>query len=98
VYRGTLAELAAQARSDREFRARRESPWWWTARQRRAADDAARSNSTTLTCLLTELAPSKARAWPRKLTGAKRNDAYAARARARASRRPAAPHARRSMP
>jgi 16S rRNA (cytidine1402-2'-O)-methyltransferase len=75
VYRGTLAELAAQARSDPNFTRGEitvvvEGAPRATA-QRRAALDCDPD------VLLSELAPSKAAALAARLTGAKRNDAYA---------------------
>jgi 16S rRNA (cytidine1402-2'-O)-methyltransferase len=77
VYRGTLTELAAQARSDTNF-TRGEITVVVEGAQRAADDAAPRAElDATLTILLTELAPSKAAALAARLTGAKRNDAYA---------------------
>lgn len=77
VYRGTLSELAVQARSDANFT--RGEITVVVEGAPRAAEDAAphAELDATLTVLLTELAPSKAAALAAKLTGAKRNDAYA---------------------
>jgi 16S rRNA (cytidine1402-2'-O)-methyltransferase len=77
VYRGTLAELALQARSDANF-TRGEITVVVEGAPRIAEDEAPRVQlDATLTVLLTELAPSKAAALAARLTGAKRNDAYA---------------------
>ena len=77
VYRGTLAELAITARSDSNF-ARGEITVVVEGAAPRPPDDAARITlDAALTALLAELAPSKAAAVAAKLTGAKRNDAYA---------------------
>jgi 16S rRNA (cytidine1402-2'-O)-methyltransferase len=77
VYRGTLAELAAQARNDANF-SRGEITVVVEGAPRATADDAPRAQlDATLTVLLAELAPSKAAALAARLTGAKRNDAYA---------------------
>lgn len=76
VYRGTLAELAAQARSDANFtRGEITVVVEGAPRAEAGAPDAALD--ATLTVLLSELAPSKAAALAARLTGAKRNDAYA---------------------
>ena len=76
VYRGTLAELAAQARSDSNFtRGEITVVVEGAPRATEAAPGAALD--ATLTVLLSELAPSKAAALAARLTGAKRNDAYA---------------------
>ena len=54
------------------------SPWWWRARRpRRVADGARVTLDAALRALLPDLAPSKAAAVAARLTGAKRNDAYA---------------------
>jgi len=77
VYRGSLAQLATQARSDANF-SRGEITVVVEGAPRAAAEDAPRAQlDSTLTVLLTELAPSKAAALAARLTGAKRNDAYA---------------------
>jgi 16S rRNA (cytidine1402-2'-O)-methyltransferase len=77
VYRGTLTELAAQARSDTNF-TRGEITVVVEGAPRVADDVAPRAQlDATLTILLSELAPSKAAALAARLTGAKRNDAYA---------------------
>jgi 16S rRNA (cytidine1402-2'-O)-methyltransferase len=77
VYRGSLAQLAAQARSDANF-SRGEITVVVEGAPRAAAEDAPRAQlDSTLTVLLSELAPSKAAALAARLTGAKRNDAYA---------------------
>jgi 16S rRNA (cytidine1402-2'-O)-methyltransferase len=76
VYRGTLAELAAQARSDSNF-SRGEITMVIEGAPRAAPGDAPRAQlDATLAVLLTELAPSKAAALAARLTGARRNDAY----------------------
>jgi 16S rRNA (cytidine1402-2'-O)-methyltransferase len=77
VYRGTLAELAARAQADSNF-----SRGEITVVIEGAVLDAREESSgerldATLRVLLTELAPSKAAALAAKLTGTKRNDAYA---------------------
>ena len=77
VYRGTLAELAAQSRSDANFtRGEITVVVEGAARAGRGRRPRAQLDAT-LTVLLTELAPSKAAALAARLTGAKRNDAYA---------------------
>ena len=77
VYRGTLAELALQARSDANF-TRGEITVVVEGAPHIAEVEAPRVQlDATLTVLLTELAPSKAAALAARLTGAKRNDAYA---------------------
>src|SRR5690242_18740307 len=77
VYRGTLAELAAQARSDANF-TRGEITVVVEGAPRADAQESPREQlDAALTVLLTELAPSKAAALAARLTGAKRNDAYA---------------------
>jgi 16S rRNA (cytidine1402-2'-O)-methyltransferase len=77
VYRGTLAELAVLARSDANF-TRGEITVVVEGAPRPKAGDAFRAQlDAALTVLLTELAPSKAAALAARLTGAKRNDAYA---------------------
>jgi len=77
VYRGTLAELAITARGDSNF-TRGEITVVVEGAAPRPAEDAARITlDGALTALLAELAPSKAAAVAAKLTGAKRNDAYA---------------------
>jgi 16S rRNA (cytidine1402-2'-O)-methyltransferase len=77
VYRGTLADLAAQARSDANF-TRGEITVVVEGAPKVAAGEAPRAAlDATLVVLLSELAPSKAAALAARLTGAKRNDAYA---------------------
>jgi 16S rRNA (cytidine1402-2'-O)-methyltransferase len=70
-------ELATQARSDANFT--RGEITVVVEGAPRATDDAAprAQLDSTLTILLSELAPSKAAALAARLTGAKRNDAYA---------------------
>lgn len=75
VYRGTLATLATQARSDANF-TRGEITVVVAGAPRTEADPRAQLDAT-LGVLLTELAPSKAAAIAARLTGARRNDAYA---------------------
>jgi 16S rRNA (cytidine1402-2'-O)-methyltransferase len=75
VYRGTLSTLAAQARSDANF-TRGEITVVVAGAPRAEADPRAQLDAT-LGVLLTELAPSKAAAIAARLTGARRNDAYA---------------------
>jgi 16S rRNA (cytidine1402-2'-O)-methyltransferase len=76
VYRGTLADLAAQARSDSNF-TRGEITVVVEGASRATAAAPGAALDATLTVLLSELAPSKAAALAARLTGAKRNDAYA---------------------
>jgi 16S rRNA (cytidine1402-2'-O)-methyltransferase len=77
VYRGSLAELAAQARSDANF-TRGEITVVVEGAPRAAADEGPRMQlDATLKILLEELAPSKAAALAARLIGAKRNEAYA---------------------
>ena len=76
VYRGTLADLAAQARSDANF-TRGEITVVVEGAPRVASDAPRAELDATLTVLLSELAPSKAAALAARLTGAKRNEAYA---------------------
>jgi 16S rRNA (cytidine1402-2'-O)-methyltransferase len=76
VYRGALADLAAQARSDSNF-SRGEITMVIEGAPRAAATDAPRAQlDATLAVLLSELSPSKAAALAARLTGARRNDAY----------------------
>jgi 16S rRNA (cytidine1402-2'-O)-methyltransferase len=76
VYRGTLATLSAQARSDANF-TRGEITLVVEGAARASIDPARAQLDATLQVLLAELAPSKAAALAARLTGAKRNDAYA---------------------
>ncbi len=77
VYRGTLEELAEQARGDANF-SRGEITMVVEGAPRVTAGDGPRIQlDSTLRVLLTELSPSKAAALAARLTGAKRNDAYA---------------------
>jgi 16S rRNA (cytidine1402-2'-O)-methyltransferase len=76
VYRGTLADLASQARSDSNF-TRGEITVVVEGAPRATAAAPGAALDSTLTVLLSELAPSKAAALAARLTGAKRNDAYA---------------------
>ena len=76
VYRGTLATLCTQARSDANF-TRGEITLVVEGAARASIDPARAQLDATLEVLLTELAPSKAAALAARLTGAKRNDAYA---------------------
>ena len=76
VYRGTLATLAEQARGDGNF-TRGEITLVVAGAEPAAANDLRAQLDATLSVLLGELAPSKAAALAARLTGAKRNDAYA---------------------
>ena len=77
VYRGTLGELGKQARSDPNF-TRGEITVVIEGAPRADADAAPRAQlDSTLIVLLSELSPSKAAALAARLTGAKRNEAYA---------------------
>ena len=77
VYRGTLGQLAAQARSDANF-ARGEITVVVEGAPRGSGEaNPGAQLDATLTVLLAELAPSKAAALAARLTGSKRNDAYA---------------------
>ncbi len=76
VYRGTLQGLAQQARGDANF-TRGEITVVVEGAPRAAADPARVQLDATLEVLLSELAPSKAAALAARLTGAKRNEAYA---------------------
>ena len=75
VYRGALATLAEQARSDANF-TRGEITVVVEGADPAPAKDLRAQLDATLTVLLGELAPSKAAALAARLTGAKRNDAY----------------------
>jgi 16S rRNA (cytidine1402-2'-O)-methyltransferase len=77
VYRGTLAELAELARSDANFTRGEITVVVEGARDVPDEEGARITLDETLRALLPELAPSKAAAVAAKLTGAKRNDAYA---------------------
>jgi 16S rRNA (cytidine1402-2'-O)-methyltransferase len=76
VYRGTLDTLCAQSRSDANF-SRGEITVVIAGAERAALDPSSAQLDSTLRVLLAELAPSKAAALAAKLTGVKRNDAYA---------------------
>jgi 16S rRNA (cytidine1402-2'-O)-methyltransferase len=77
VYRGTLEQLATQARSDPNF-TRGEITVVLEGAPRAKPDDAPRAQlDAALIVLLSELSPSKAAALAARLTGARRNDAYA---------------------
>jgi len=77
VYRGTLAELAQTARRDSNFARGEITVVVEGAAPAPTADSARITLDAALMALLPELAPSKAAAVAAKLTGAKRNDAYA---------------------
>ncbi len=77
VYRGSLAELAELARSDANFTRGEITVVVEGARALPAEEGARITLDETLRALLTELAPSKAAAVAAKLTGTKRNEAYA---------------------
>ncbi len=77
VYRGTIAELAALARGDANFTRGEITVVVEGAAPAPAADGALVTLDDALRALLPELAPSKAAAVAARLTGAKRNDAYA---------------------
>lgn len=76
VYRGTLADLAAEARRDPNFARGEITLVIEGAPEATENVDGAEALDHTLRTLLTELAPSKAAALAARLTGAKRNDAY----------------------
>ncbi len=77
VYRGSLAELAAQASGDANF-SRGEITLVVEGAPRTSGDDEPHAQlDHVLGVLLTELSPSKAAALAARLTGARRNDAYA---------------------
>ncbi len=76
VYRGTLATLAVQARGDTNF-SRGEITVVVAGAVRTESANVNAQLDATLAVLLSELAPSKAAALAAKLTGARRNDAYA---------------------
>jgi 16S rRNA (cytidine1402-2'-O)-methyltransferase len=77
VYRGTLAELAATARKDANFSRGEITMVVEGAPPAPVAEGARVTLDAALLALLPELAPSKAAAVAARLTGAKRNDAYA---------------------
>lgn len=77
VYRGTLAELEKAARGDPNFTRGEITVVVEGATPAPAADGARVTLDDALAALLPELAPSKAAALAAKLTGARRNDAYA---------------------
>ena len=76
VYRGTLATLARQARGDANF-SRGEITVVVAGAERAEPANVNAQLDATLGVLLSELAPSKAAALAARLTGARRNDAYA---------------------
>ena len=76
VYRGSLKRLSEQARGDANF-TRGEITVVVEGAPRVAADPTHAQLDATLEVLLSELAPSKAAALAARLTGTKRNDAYA---------------------
>jgi 16S rRNA (cytidine1402-2'-O)-methyltransferase len=76
VYRGTLATLASLARGDSNF-TRGEITVVVAGAARVDVPNIRAQLDATLGVLLSELAPSKAAALAARLTGAKRNDAYA---------------------
>ena len=76
VYRGTLATLALQARGDANF-SRGEITVGVAGAERAEPANVNAQLDATLGVLLSELAPSKAAALAARLTGARRNDAYA---------------------
>jgi len=75
VYRGTLATLVAQSRTDANF-ARGEITVVVAGAEANAKDSGRAQLDATLQVLLAELAPSKAAALAARLTGVKRNEAY----------------------
>ena len=77
VYRGTLAELVALSKSDPNFTRGEITAVVEGASRKAAADDRREALDATLKVLLTELSPSKAAALAARLTGGKRNEAYA---------------------
>ena len=77
VYRGTLAELATMARADSNFSRGEITVVVEGAVPARADDGARVTLDDALKALLPDLAPSKAAAVAARLTGAKRNEAYA---------------------
>jgi 16S rRNA (cytidine1402-2'-O)-methyltransferase len=76
VYRGTLASLSAQARTDANF-TRGEITVVVAGAVRAAADADRQQLDAMLKVLLSELAPSKAASLAARLTGTRRNEAYA---------------------
>ena len=76
VYRGTLASLVTQSRSDANF-ARGEITLVVAGAAPAPRSEGRAQLDATLMVLLGELAPSKAAALAARLTGVKRNDAYA---------------------
>jgi 16S rRNA (cytidine1402-2'-O)-methyltransferase len=77
VYRGTLGELAAQARLDPNFSRGEITLVVQGAVASTNGNETGARLDETLQVLLTELSPSKAAALAARLTGARRNDAYA---------------------
>jgi 16S rRNA (cytidine1402-2'-O)-methyltransferase len=77
VYRGTLGELAAQARLDPNFSRGEITLVVQGAVTSTNENETGARLDETLQVLLTELSPSKAAALAARLTGARRNDAYA---------------------
>jgi 16S rRNA (cytidine1402-2'-O)-methyltransferase len=76
VYRGSLEELSAIARTDANFSRGEITVVVEGAPRAPAAEGARVTLEMALRALLTELAPSKAAAVAARLTGARRNDAY----------------------
>lgn len=77
VYRGTLADLVELSKSDPNFARGEITAVIEGASREAAAADPREALDGTLKVLLAELAPSKAASLAARLTGAKRNDAYA---------------------
>jgi 16S rRNA (cytidine1402-2'-O)-methyltransferase len=76
LYRGTLETLAQQSRGDANF-SRGEITVVVAGAEPAVVDTASAQLDATLRVLLGELSPSKAAALAARLTGARRNDAYA---------------------
>jgi 16S rRNA (cytidine1402-2'-O)-methyltransferase len=77
VYRGALSELVALSKADPNFTRGEITAVIEGASRKAAAVDPRETLDATLKVLLTELSPSKAAALAARLTGGKRNDAYA---------------------